>query len=50
MISPAIRQETVIFLLAALHGIFLAVGYDVLRGLRKAVTHSGLAVSCEDFF
>lgn len=50
MISPAIRQETVIFLLAALHGIFLAVGYDVLRGLRKAVPHSGLAVSCEDFF
>lgn len=50
MISPAIRQETVTFLLAALHGIFLAVGYDVLRGLRKAVPHSGIAVSCEDFF
>lgn len=50
MISSAIRQETVIFLLAALHGVFLAVSYDVLRGLRKAVPHSGIAVSCEDFF
>ena len=50
MISPAIRQETVIFLLAALHGIFLALGYDVLRGLRSAVPHDGLDVSIEDFF
>lgn len=50
MISPAIRQETVIFLLAALHGIFLALGYDVLRGLRSAVPHDGFAVSIEDFF
>ena len=50
MISPAIRQETVIFLLAALHGIFLALWYDVLRGLRSAVPHDGFAVSIEDFF
>lgn len=50
MISPAIRQETLIFLLAAFHGIFLALVYDVLRGLRKAVPHSALAVSFEDFF
>lgn len=50
MISPTIRQETVIFLLAALHGIFLALWYDVLRGLRSAVPHDGFAVSIEDFF
>lgn len=50
MISPAIRQETIIFLLAALHGTFLTVGYDVLRGLRRAIPHSEAAVSAEDFF
>lgn len=49
MMSAVIHQETVIFLMAVLHGIGLTVLYDLLRALRRAVPHGVAAVSCEDF-
>ena len=49
MISPAIRQETLLFFLAVLYGAGLAFFYDLLRGLRMAVPHRSGAVSVEDF-
>lgn len=47
--SAVIRQETVIFALAVLHGAGLTVLYDVLRALRRAFVHGLAAVSAEDF-
>lgn len=49
MMSAVIHQETVIFLMAVLHGIGLTALYDLLRALRRAVPHGVAAVSCEDF-
>lgn len=47
--SSVIRQETVVFLSAVMHGILLTCFYDILRALRRAFVHSLTVVSAEDF-
>ncbi len=49
MMSQVIRQETMVFLTAVLHGALLALVYDLLRALRRVFAHSLAAVSAEDF-
>lgn len=48
--SSMIRQETAVFFSSVLHGILLALAYDILRALRRAFAHNLAAVSAEDFF
>lgn len=49
MMSEVIRQETIIFLLAVVHGTGLTFLYDLFRALRRAVPHGAAAISAEDF-
>ncbi len=49
MMSQVIRQETLVFLTAVLHGALLALAYDLLRALRRVFAHSLAVVSAEDF-
>ncbi len=49
MMSQVIRQETVVFLTAVLHGALLTFFYDLLRAARRVFAHSTAAVSAEDF-
>lgn len=49
MMSEVIRHETAVFLLSVLHGAGLTFVYDLLRALRRAVSHGLAAVSIEDF-
>lgn len=46
--SQVIRQETVVFIQAILHGMKLTFLYDLIRIFRRIVRHSTLAVSAED--
>ena len=49
MMSQVIRQETIVFLTAVLHGAVLAFFYDLLRALRRVFPHSLTVISAEDF-
>lgn len=49
MMSLVIRQETEVFLLAAVHGACLSVLYDLLRALRRTICHGNLILAAEDF-
>lgn len=49
MMSQVIRQETMVFFMAVVHGAMLALFYDFLRALRRIVPHGFAAVSAEDF-
>ncbi|MSS63927.1 spore cortex biosynthesis protein YabQ [Velocimicrobium porci] len=48
--SEMIRLEAVFFATAFLWGIFLLVGYDIIRILRRIIPHNAMIVAVEDMF
>lgn len=48
--SQIIAGEAYFFLASLLTGALILFGYDILRGLRRGVPHSGSMISLEDFF
>lgn len=47
--SQIIADEAYFFLASLLTGVLILFGYDILRGLRRGVPHSGGMISVEDF-
>jgi len=45
-----IAQDTELFLLSVLLGVFFGLFYEVFRLIRLAIPHSTFLVACEDFF
>lgn len=48
--SQVIAREAGFFLASFLTGVLLLLAYDIIRGFRRGVPHSGSVVSAEDFF
>lgn len=48
--SEMIHLEVTFFATAFVWGIFLLVGYDIIRIVRRIISHNSIAIAAEDMF